>query len=76
MTTTEDATSRQRLPVGRLARTMRPEQYEYRVAAVLRSEGWQTTITWLSRDMGDDVLAKRTGQRMAVQEKLYGASST
>jgi hypothetical protein len=55
---------------------MRPEQYEHHVAAVLRSEGWQTTVTRRSRDMGVDVVAERTGQRMAVQVKLYGASST
>lgn len=55
---------------------MRPEQYEHHVAAVLRAEGWQTTVTRLSRDMGVDVLAERTGHRMAVQVKLYGASST
>lgn len=55
---------------------MRPEQYEHHVAAVLRSEGWKTSVTRLSRDMGVDVLAEQSGRRLAVQVKLYGASST
>lgn len=55
---------------------MNPEQYEHHVAAVLRSEGWQASVTRSSGDMGVDVLAEREGRRMAVRAKMYGASST
>ncbi len=55
---------------------MKPEDYEHHVATVLHSEGWATSVTRLSGDMGVDVLAERAGQRMAVQVKMYGASST
>lgn len=55
---------------------MSPEDYEHHVAAVLRTEGWATTVTRLSRDLGVDIVAERAGSRMAVQAKMYGASST
>ncbi len=55
---------------------MDPEQYEHHVAAVLRSEGWATTVTRHSRDLGVDVLATRDRRRMAVQAKMYGATTT
>lgn len=52
------------------------EQYEHHVAAVLRTEGWATTVTRQSRDLGVDVLATREDRRLAVQVKMYGATST
>ena len=55
---------------------MDPEQYEHHVARTLRAEGWETTVTRMSRDLGVDVLATREGRRLAVQAKMYGATST
>lgn len=52
------------------------EEYEHHVAGVLRAEGWQTTVTRRSRDLGVDVLACRGERRLAVQAKMYGSSST
>ena len=59
-----------------MAPTMDPEQYEHHVAAVLRTEGWQTTVSRVSRDLGIDVLATREDRRLAVQVKKYGDSTT
>lgn len=56
--------------------TMNGEQYEHHVAAVLASEGWDTTVTPLSHDMGVDILAELADRRLAVQAKKYGGTST
>jgi len=55
---------------------MNPEQYERHVAAELTREGWKTAVSRLSGDLGVDVLAERRGRRLAVQAKMYGASTT
>jgi Holliday junction resolvase len=55
---------------------MDPEQYEHHVAAVLEAEGWSTSVTRRSRDLGVDVVATQPGRRLAVQAKMYGATST
>jgi Holliday junction resolvase len=55
---------------------MNAEQYEHHVAALLTAEGWRTTVSRMSGDLGVDVLAERPGRRLAVQAKMYGASST
>lgn len=55
---------------------MNPEQYQHHVAAILGAEGWTTTVSRMSRDLGVDVRAERPGRRLAVQAKMYGASST
>jgi HJR/Mrr/RecB family endonuclease len=55
---------------------MNPEQYERHVAAELTREGWKTSVSRLSGDLGVDVLAERRGRRLAVQAKMYGASTT
>ncbi len=55
---------------------MNSEQYEHHVANVLAGEGWSTTVSRLSGDLGVDVVAERDGRRLAVQAKMYGGSST
>ena len=55
---------------------MNPEQYEHHVAAVLADEGWTTTVSPLSGDLGVDIVAERPGRRLAVQAKMYGGSAT
>ncbi len=55
---------------------MNPEQYEHHVAAVLTAEGWTTTVSQMSGDLGVDVIGERHGRRLAVQAKMYGGSAT
>lgn len=46
--------------------------YEHRVAAILRDEGWIPTVAPPGRDGGVDVIAQRDSQRLGVQVKMYG----
>lgn len=62
--------------VARRSVGMNSEQYEHHVAAVLAGEGWMTTVSRLSGDLGVDVVAERLGERLAVQAKMYGGSAT
>ena len=55
---------------------MNPEQYEHHVAAVLTAEGWATTVSQMSGDLGIDMIGERPGRRVAVQAKMYGGSAT
>jgi hypothetical protein len=48
-----------------------PDEYEHLVAAVLRGEGWQATVTPSVHDFGLDVIAERGGVRLGVQAKMY-----
>lgn len=54
---------------------MNPDEYEHHVAAVLRSEGWETQVTPPSRDLGLDVIAELGDRRLGVQVKMYGGST-
>ncbi len=54
---------------------MTPEEYEYLVAEVLRSEGWDAHVTPYVRDYGLDVIAERDGRRLGVQAKMYGGAN-
>jgi restriction system protein len=54
---------------------MTPDEYEGLVAAVLRREGWDATVTPSVRDMGLDVLAERGGVRLGIQAKMYRAAN-
>lgn len=54
---------------------MTPEDYEHHVANLLRSEGWEASVTPHQRDHGVDIVAERGGERMAVQAKMFGGSN-
>lgn len=54
---------------------MGPVEYEHHVAEILRSEGWLADVTPPASDMGVDVIAERSGNRLAVQAKMYGGST-
>jgi hypothetical protein len=52
-----------------------PFAFEEFVAELWAAEGWETTVTQGSADMGVDVVAERSGtvdQRLVVQVKRYG----
>jgi hypothetical protein len=51
-----------------------PDDYEQLVAAILRQEGWEATVTPSGGDHGLDVLAEKRGIRLGVQVKMYGGS--
>lgn len=50
---------------------MTPDEYEAHVAALLRAEGWDVTVTPSGRDLGLDVIGVRDGVRLGVQAKMY-----
>jgi restriction system protein len=52
---------------------MTPREYEEVVAAHFRSLGFTTELTPYSNDYGVDVFARRDGEKIAVQAKMYGA---
>lgn len=54
---------------------MNPTEYEHHVAAILRAEGWNATVTPPAGDGGVDVIAEKDGVRLAVQAKMYGTSA-
>jgi hypothetical protein len=54
---------------------MTPEEYEHHVAAVLESEGWDTTVTPYIGDHGLDLIGEREGARLGVQAKMYRAAN-
>lgn len=51
-----------------------PDEYEQLVAAILRQEGWEATVTPPRGDQGLDVIAEKSGVRLGVQVKMYGGS--
>lgn len=50
---------------------MTPTDYEHFCAEELKRSGWDTRVTMASRDQGVDVVAQKSGIRIAVQCKLY-----
>lgn len=52
-----------------------PRQYEELVAKALEAEGYATKLGPGTRDMGVDVFAKKGTERLAVQAKMYGATT-
>lgn len=46
---------------------MTPEKCEHFAAEILEAEGWDVTVTPLARDYGVDIIAARSGQRLAVR---------
>jgi restriction system protein len=50
---------------------MEGEEFEEYVAALFRKLGYQALVTQQSRDFGVDVVAKRGGERIAIQVKRY-----
>lgn len=51
-----------------------PEDYEHYCADLLRRAGWRAEVTQLSGDQGVDIVAEKTGYRMALQCKLHSVS--
>jgi hypothetical protein len=54
---------------------MTPREFEEAVAALLRSEGYETELGAYVGDWGVDVVATRGDERLAVQVKMYGGTS-
>ncbi|MBG0793983.1 restriction endonuclease [Methylocystis sp. H62] len=50
---------------------MTPIDYEHYCAEELNRSGWDARVTMASRDQGVDVIAQKSGIRLAVQCKLY-----
>ncbi|PWB90530.1 hypothetical protein C5688_09765 [Methylocystis sp. MitZ-2018] len=50
---------------------MTPIEYEHYCAEELKRSGWDARVTTASRDQGVDVIAQKSGVRLAVQCKLY-----
>ncbi|QGM93713.1 hypothetical protein F7D13_06545 [Methylocystis rosea] len=50
---------------------MTPIEYEHYCAEELKRSGWDARVTTASRDQGVDVIAQKSGIRLAVQCKLY-----
>jgi hypothetical protein len=50
---------------------MTPIDYEHYCAEELKRSGWDARVTMASRDQGVDVIAQKSGIRLAVQCKLY-----
>lgn len=46
-------------------------EYEHYCAEELKRSGWDARVTMASRDQGVDVIAQKSGIRLAVQCKLY-----
>lgn len=51
-----------------------PENFESWCASVIRSHGWNATVTKTSGDQGADVVADKSGVRIVLQCKLYSGS--
>ncbi|QPN68719.1 restriction endonuclease [Synechococcus sp. CBW1006] len=50
---------------------MEGAEFEEYIAALFRKLGYQASVTQQSRDFGVDVVAKRGGERIAIQVKRY-----
>lgn len=54
---------------------MRPDEYEKLVALHFEQLGYDTSVTQQSNDYGVDVFASLGDQKVAIQVKMYGATS-
>ena len=66
---------RRRLPLLRATdlRAMSPVAFEHHCAAVLKAQGWMCKMTRASGDFGIDVIAEKSGARVAIQVKKWAA---
>ena len=55
-------------------RDLSPVAFEKRCAEILRMAGWSAATTKASGDQGIDVLARRDGQTLVLQCKLYSST--
>jgi restriction system protein len=54
--------------------TMPGHQFEQYVARLMQEQGYSTTVTKGSGDLGVDIIAQKNGVRYAVQCKRYGSN--
>ena len=54
---------------------MSPYDFEELIAALFRSRGYEASVTKRSGDQGVDVIAKKAGERIAIQAKCYANST-
>lgn len=66
----ESAATRENVEIG-FSNDMSPIEYEHFVADVLKQRGWEARLTKASGDQGVDVVAEKSGKRVAIQCKLY-----
>jgi hypothetical protein len=57
--------------VRSISATMKPSEFEWFCAGQLRKAGWDAAVTLRSRDQGVDVVAQKSGVRVALQCNLY-----
>ena len=70
-----EALAATRLPMLRATdlRAMSPVAFEHHCAAVLKAQGWMCKMTRASGDFGIDVIAEKSGARVAIQVKKWAA---
>lgn len=55
---------------------MNPREFEEMVAEYFKVQGYETILTPYSGDMGIDVIATKGEEKLAVQAKMYGGSTS
>ena len=59
--------------IVRFTPSMSPQDYENLCASILMESGWQANATVATGDQGVDVIAEKSGVKVAIQCKLYSS---